>query len=169
MTAGRLVVALDAAGPAHQEVAGDVVVLDAAGEEDPHRVRVACEVEPVGRRIHLRAQVTAGVRSRCHRCLGEFERAVEASFEVLVQRGGPAAGGEDDVIVVPESAVEYDLLPRVREALILEEPIQLVCRPDCRGLCPRCGQDLNRGDCGCAPADDRRWDALRALRDTLER
>jgi uncharacterized protein len=38
----------------------------------------------------------------------------------------------------------------VREAVVLEEPIQLLCRSDCRGLCAQCGQDWNQGPCGCA-------------------
>src|SRR2546422_2859983 len=45
--------------------------------------------------------------------------------------------------------------PAVREELLLAVPQWVVCRDDCRGLCPRCGKDLNAGPCGCpaAPAD----------------
>src|SRR2546422_6619926 len=42
-----------------------------------------------------------------------------------------------------------------------------VCRDDCRGLCPRCGKDLNAGPCGCPPAEDQRWKGLAALKDKL--
>ena len=167
MPTGHLMLALVASGPSHQEGEAEVMVLDAAGEEDAHAVRVACEVEPFGARLRLRARVTARARSRCHRCLGEFERSVDTGFQVVLQRGG--ASTDDDVVVIAETALEYNLMPQVREALILEEPIRLLCRPDCRGLCPQCGQDRNRGDCGCVPAPDPRWEALQRLRDRLGR
>ena len=165
MPPGPLMLALTAF-PSHQEADGEVVILDAAGEAEAHRVHVACEVEPVGTRLHVQARVDARATSRCHRCLSEFERRVASEFRLLLQRGGTSA--DDEVVVVAETATEYDLLPRVRESLILEEPIQLHCRPDCRGLCPQCGQDLNRGECGCTPPSDPRWHALERLRADLE-
>ena len=55
----------------------------------------------------------------------------------------------------------------IRDELILAAPRYLQCRDDCRGLCPRCGQDLNAGPCGCAPEPDPRWSALYALRERL--
>jgi uncharacterized protein len=39
------------------------------------------------------------------------------------------------------------------------------CRPDCKGLCPRCGANLNDGPCTCPPETDVRWDALKRLSD----
>jgi uncharacterized protein len=58
-----------------------------------------------------------------------------------------------------------DLAPLVREAIMLELPLAPVCSPDCQGLCPTCGADLNDGPCGCAPTSgDPRWAALDVLR-----
>ena len=45
-----------------------------------------------------------------------------------------------------------DLRPLVRDALLLELPVAPLCRDDCRGLCPRCGADLNSGPCDCRPS-----------------
>jgi len=64
-------------------------------------------------------------------------------------------------------AIEIDLRPAVREELLLAVPRWVVCRDDCRGLCPRCGKDLNAGPCGCPPAADQRWHGLAALKDKL--
>src|SRR2546422_5373463 len=64
-------------------------------------------------------------------------------------------------------ATEIDLRPAVREELLLAVPRWVVCRDDCRGLCPRCGKDLNPGPCGCPPAVDQRWKGLAALKDKL--
>jgi uncharacterized protein len=56
------------------------------------------------------------------------------------------------------------LRPLVRDALLLELPLAPLCRPDCRGLCARCGADLNAGPCSCVADRDPRWGALDALR-----
>jgi uncharacterized protein len=141
----------------------DFVGLDAAGEEEPYALEVVCEVDDLGSRVHVRAEVRGEADSLCHRCLERFARAVAASFEVTLQRGLEVTDAEG-VVGIPDNTAEYDLAPQVREAVILDEPIRLLCRPDCRGLCARCGADLNQGRCGCAPAPDPRWAALDALR-----
>ncbi|RKX30915.1 MAG: DUF177 domain-containing protein, partial [Verrucomicrobia bacterium] len=52
----------------------------------------------------------------------------------------------------------------LREALVLRIPIYPLCREDCRGLCPRCGANLNREQCTCAPEEaESRWDVLDKL------
>ena len=58
-----------------------------------------------------------------------------------------------------------DISSIVREELLLALPEYSVCRPDCRGLCPRCGIDLNQSTCECGSAEpDPRWEKLRKLR-----
>lgn len=63
-----------------------------------------------------------------------------------------------------------DISEAVREEALLVLPYNLLCSPDCRGLCPRCGADLNKGDCGCPAADppppaaDSPWAALDQLK-----
>lgn len=63
-----------------------------------------------------------------------------------------------------------DLAEAVRQAAVLAEPMQPLCRPDCQGLCPGCGADRNEGACGCAARlPDERWQALRGLKLAEER
>jgi uncharacterized protein len=65
----------------------------------------------------------------------------------------------------PIAGDHIDLEPMTREAVVLGLPLAPLCRPDCKGLCPTCGAELNRGPCGCPPpATDPRWAALDALR-----
>ena len=69
-----------------------------------------------------------------------------------------------------EYAVEdtgfLDLAPLLREEAILAIPMDALCRPDCAGLCPECGKNLNEGPCDCQPEEiDPRLEALRKLRD----
>ena len=69
-------------------------------------------------------------------------------------------------LIVPEDA-QIDLRPLLREYALLEIPINPVCKPDCKGLCPICGEDLNLRDCGHRPNSGTA--PLGALRDFLEK
>lgn len=163
MGAGSMLLHLGRTGlaAADQEGSLEIVVCDAASVEETHRLHVQCRLEDMGARLRVQGDVSGRAQSHCHRCLGAFDRAVQTSFSVLLQRGGTAEA--EEVVVLPEGSETYDLAPIVRETLILEEPIVLLCRDDCKGLCAQCGQNLNEGDCDCAPPEDPRWDALRNL------
>lgn len=137
--------------------------LDAAEEPEPIDLEVTIEVDHVGSHLHLRGAATGTAQSTCHRCLERFERPVQAEFALTLQKGVTAADSED-IVAVPETLAAYDVAPHVREAVLLEEPIRILCRSDCRGLCPQCGADLNAGACGCKPVADPRWAALEGLR-----
>lgn len=155
------------AGHSTQSGRLEFVTRDAADEEEPYALEVACDVETMGSRILVRGEVRGTAQSTCHRCLRTFARGLVTGFEVTLQKGVTAADSED-IVSVPENAAEYDLAPHVREAVILEEPIRLLCRTDCKGLCPRCGGDLNLGSCGCGASADPRWAPLDRLRRQLE-
>ncbi|MCG3146707.1 MAG: hypothetical protein PCFJNLEI_00141 [Verrucomicrobiae bacterium] len=91
----------------------------------------------------LRTPVTL----RCSRCVKIFDLPLEVEQFVFHQE----LTGEDFV----------DLTQNIREDIILELPQRALCRPDCRGLCVECGQDLNEKACHCKSArGDLRWHAL---------
>jgi len=95
----------------------------------------------------------------CRRCLGP----VAGTLKVDVQELFEAAPREGESYPLGHDRV--DLEPLARESLILDLPLVPLCEPDCRGLCPTCGADLNLGDCACPPDDvDLRWAALDVLR-----
>jgi len=58
---------------------------------------------------------------------------------------------DPEAYLIPRRAAELDLGDAVREELILAVPEYVLCREDCRGMCPRCGVDLNAGPCDCTP------------------
>src|SRR5256886_5465599 len=88
--------------------------------------------------------------------------AVVADIRALFTQD-PDALEDPDCYPLARDATQIDLRPAVREELLLAAPQWVVCREDCRGLCPRCGKDLNAGPCGCPPAGDPRWQALAAF------
>jgi uncharacterized protein len=117
--------------------------------------------EPV--RVAGRLQATGD----CRRCLAPVTAPVAAEIGALFSQE-PDAGDDAETYAVAADATAIDVRVAVREELILAAPRYLVCREDCRGLCPRCGKDLNAGACACPPAPvDPRWGGLVALREKL--
>lgn len=113
-------------------------------------------------RFYWHARIRGEVAGECRRCLVDSRAAVEDEGHFIFSEAGGEDGDDPDVFEISATAHELDLRPAVREQWLLAVPGFLECRPDCQGLCPRCGADLNAGPCPCPPATDARWDALRA-------
>ncbi len=130
-------------------------------------VRVSGRLQATGDgRYYWHGEVRTVAQAQCRRCLRALAVAVRAEVAALFTRDADALGDPDAYPLAPE-AHEIDVRPAVREELLLAAPRYVLCKDDCRGLCPRCGADLNAGPCGCAPEPDNRWSALAALRDQL--
>lgn len=114
-------------------------------------------------RFYWSGRLDTQVRTACRRCLKELLLPVTADVGALFSQE-PDAGDDPDAYPLPGDAVVVDVTPAVREELVLAVPRYALCRPDCRGLCPRCGQDWNAGTCGCTTPTDPRWAALAALK-----
>jgi uncharacterized protein len=128
----------------------------AVGDDAPVSVELHLERIPDG--LVARGMVRATYRAECGRCLqgvgGDIAVHVDELFEP-----DPVPG---ETYLLDHDAV--DLAPLVRDAVVLELPRTALCRPDCAGLCPRCGTDRNTEACDCPLTDpDPRWDALRSL------
>ena len=97
--------------------------------------------------------------SNCRRCLIPITGLSEVDFRELYSEH-PVP---DETYPIVHDQVDLELV--AREAILLDLPLAPVCRPDCAGLCPTCGTDLNEGTCNCVPAvSDPRWAALDGLR-----
>jgi uncharacterized protein len=103
-------------------------------------------VERLGGGARLVGEVVAPVRLRCGRCLDRFATTLRGALEIVLV--GTTAGADDESLPYVE---QFDLAPAVEEAIVLELPVRPLCRPDCEGLCPRCGGRREDG-CGCADA-----------------
>jgi len=99
----------------------------------------------------------------CVRCLRTFEHSLVWTMTELYASNANSASESE--LVIPEDA-QIDLQPLLREYAFLEIPIKPVCRTDCKGLCPVCGQDLNDRDCGHRP--DAGPSSFAALKDLLK-
>jgi uncharacterized protein len=98
----------------------------------------------------------------CVRCLTEFTHSLSWEFTELYAFNQKSV--TDSGLLMPEDA-HIDLQPLLREYALLEIPINPICRIDCRGLCPVCGENLNERDCGHRPEEDN--SPFSALKDLL--
>lgn len=117
--------------------------------------------------VVVRGRVEAGLVQECRRCLEPVPGTLREEL-TLVFAPGDADSAEDDGDVrrFKENAAELDLSDAVREEIVLAIDPYVVCDPDCRGLCPRCGANRNTETCSCTDEEkDPRWDALRALKE----
>ncbi len=85
---------------------------------------------------------------QCARCLTNFDHELHWDLTELYAFDDRSV--TDSGLLLPEDA-HIDLAPLVREYALLEIPINPICRPDCKGLCPVCGENLNERDCGHRP------------------
>jgi len=113
--------------------------------------------------IWVRGTLAVVVDLQCVRCLVPVQRALEIEFDERFQL--PPIDEDDKGEVYPIEADHHiDLEPVLREAVIVSTPMRVLCRVNCAGFCPTCGQDLNEGPCDCPTDDiDPRMTVLRAL------
>lgn len=103
----------------------------------------------------------------CRRCAVAVGGRIRCEVKERFTEPGARYGDPDDDEAYPIVGDELDLWPMVRDAVVLELPLAPLCRPDCRGLCPWCGADLNQASCSCVAPGDPRWanlDVLRSVR-----
>jgi uncharacterized protein len=116
--------------------------------------------------VVVRGRVSGRLALECRRCLQPVTEELDDELTLVFDSG---ASGEDtdegDAFVFDPAGGSLDLGEAVREEVILAMNPYVVCDPACRGLCPRCGANLNEVSCDCAEeAVDPRWEALRALK-----
>ncbi len=111
--------------------------------------------------VTLDLSVDFSLELSCDRCLTSFERSFSLTpTHTLVRE----LNGEDtgEYVICPDGFLDLDEL--VLNDVVLESPMVVFCREDCKGLCTKCGADLNQGDCSCSNEEiDPRLMALKQL------
>ena len=120
-------------------------------------LKVDAVAELVGSEIRIRGHLETRLSTSCDRCLAPVELPMERDFDLFYRSVEGVARGEE--IEVPEEELEVGfysgkgiaLAEVVTEQVILSVPMKIVCRAECRGLCPVCRADRNREPCQCPP------------------
>ena len=132
--------------------------LGDAGEHFCAEVRVDGTVMNTGSSLRVAGTVRTSGHFVCDRCLAEGEREITLDFSEDYAK----TPGEADESSYDGDAIVIDDL--VRDTLLVAEPLRELCKSDCKGLCPVCGQNLNEGICECdAFVPDPRLAALESL------
>jgi uncharacterized protein len=127
--------------------------------------------ELVDRDIRLRGRLRTVVEVLCARCLEPVRVPVELEFDLFYQpiqtiaREGEEEVGGADLEIGFYQGYGLMLEDALKEQILLALPMRTLCRPECKGLCPQCGQNWNAAACACPPvAGDERWAPLADLK-----
>lgn len=161
-------------GPVHvyREVPRDAPLLEDSELELASVLVVDLTVRdlPSGE-IVVRGTISGTLARECRRCLDPVEVSLEEEIDLLFvpeaaeyATGGGDEEDEEGVRRFNRASAQLELGEPIREEAILGAPLYVECDPDCEGLCPKCGTNLNDDDCECTLREpDPRWDALRAI------
>ncbi len=125
--------------------------------------------------IRLRGQFAGNFQVPCARCVEPVALSLASDFDLIFRPVGVDAGPQERAISAGETEIGYYqkdslLLEDVlREQVLLSLPVRTLCKPDCKGLCPHCGQNRNSQACSCDEGQpDPRWEALADLRSRIK-
>jgi len=124
--------------------------------------------------IRIQGRLATSLEMICARCLEPLTRDVKREFDLLYRPQGADAGRDEMSVTDAEAEISYYegegllLDDVVREQVLLAAPLKVICREDCKGLCPHCGKNLNQEQCSCAAqVEEPRWAALKEIRGKL--
>ena len=112
--------------------------------------------------LMMQGSLHTTIHGICDRCAVEFERKIEFPIDVVLVTELASEENEDEW-VFPLEGDSADLDDIVRTVFVLNLDSKLLCMEDCKGLCPRCGKNLNDGPCNCRKELDPRFAALEQL------
>jgi uncharacterized protein len=116
-------------------------------------VRVQLKLLKTGEKLTAKGDVTFALMLECSRCLTEFRKEFTENLDVFFLPGFSESKekglSEDEVKTLFYGSTGIDLLPVIRDTILLAMPMKPLCSEDCKGLCPKCGKNLNEGPCGC--------------------
>ena len=131
---------------------------------------VTGKVRLAGNEVFVNGHIDARAQVECDRCLQPVEAPVNADFALEYVTGSEYESSaaaeltEAEMLVAVFDGQAIDVDEVVKEQVLLAVPTRMLCREDCKGICPECGTDRNTGDCNCVDKDiDPRWAALKNL------
>jgi len=125
--------------------------------------------------IHITGRVQADPVFECSRCLKEFPYHIDTELNIDLAPATVLGTGPDHELARSELDMEFyqgeeiEPLDLVKEQLLIAIPMVPLHRPDCKGLCPVCGTDLNEANCGCQKDRTGEFGAFSALKDLLKK
>lgn len=130
------------------------------GTSCPEQADVSVEIYPVNNYYRIKGNASGKAEFQCSRCLDTFSRSFRLKFEEVIVKE-PLSGEElekelnvDDMNISFNHGEEIELGDIVTEQFLLDLPMKTLCSEDCKGLCPECGENLNKKNCACDKKQD---------------
>lgn len=145
--------------------------VESVGLEVPFEGNIEVEVElkKTHNQIILDSLILVNTKFDCDRCTVPFSKTLNVKYEMVYLLGVKPIESESDNLTYlsPETDL-IDISNDVRDFSILSVPMKKLCYEDCKGLCYKCGKNLNEGDCSCNNHEtDSRWFPLVELKNKL--
>jgi uncharacterized protein len=144
--------------------------VDIIGDGKEYGVQGECRLLRTRRSILVKCVLSSEVELTCGRCLRRFRHPLKISFEeeflptIDVTSGMPLPQTDDAGAFMIDERHILDLTEPARQYALMAIPMKPLCQPDCAGLCPKCGKNLNQGNCDCPTREmDPRWSELTKL------
>lgn len=109
--------------------------LDIAGVKPRGPLEVKAKITKIADTVDINLSLKAEVLVECSRCLSEKEEVITKNFRLDFN--------------IEKEQKDIDITEDIRQELMLGYPLKPLCSPSCKGLCPKCGKNLNEGPCGC--------------------
>lgn len=161
---------LEDEGPLNERLGGEATD---SGIRFAGPVQVWMTLSRSGRVILVKSRIEGRVKCVCARCLDPFTLTLHSEIQAsLKPKPDPHLASSEEIELSREDlqtdfyeGEEVDLSPLVQDQVLLTLPPKVVCQEECRGLCQRCGKNLNRGTCQCQGAEvDPRLASLKDFR-----
>lgn len=138
----------------HLNLPDELILVDVQGT-------IAVSVTEDG--VVLDGKIRSLTQLSCTRCLDDYWQPLQIEFTEMFTYH-PVENSQDDLEQLLPADGSIDLTPMIRDYAVLDIPISRICKPDCKGLCPVCGANLNEEDCGHRQESiDPRMEGLKAL------
>lgn len=127
------------------------------------------DLEKSNSQIIVNAELALSVKFECDRCGEDYETRLKTNFQLVFLFGEePEVTGDVNIKYLPYDAEKIDISQELLDYAMLALPMRKLCREDCKGLCYRCGTNLNNGECNCKKEEvDIRWQPLLDLKNKL--
>ena len=138
------------------------IEFENTGYTFPEPVRVCGEIKNMGGYIPLKASCKVTAVGVCARCLAPVSQLVETEFTRTVAASLESEDEDDEYLLAVDGKIDID--EPLKDELIMSLPSRILCSEECKGLCSKCGANLNFGKCDCPENEpDPRWAALKKL------
>jgi uncharacterized protein len=160
------------------DIPDEGLIVDLEEKLTPEDVSLSCtatsrlSLHKVGTEVVITGRLKADMDLQCSRCLRDFRQTIDIPVNVVyhpIEEAGVErhALKDDEMDMGFYRGEELDLRELLKEQVILNVQMKPLCNEQCKGICPKCGTDLNTGQCGCGGKEvDPRLEALKNLLDT---